>query len=169
MSQANSKAVERFWARVAKSDGCWLWAGCRDSGGYGRLRWRGATMLAHRVAYELATGTLDADACVCHTCDNPPCCNPAHLFPGTRADNNRDMAAKGRANRSATSWGESHGNAKLDAVAVRRIIARYRTERVSQRQLALENGVCQRTINKIVRRIEWRRLSDVDPATGEVL
>jgi hypothetical protein len=76
---------------------CWEWTGARDPNGYGRVNWQGKSMLAHRVAYMLMTisGTLD-DRHILHACDNPPCCNPIHLWPGTAADNTADMFKKGR-------------------------------------------------------------------------
>lgn len=93
--------AERFWEKVAKAgpDDCWLWTDFCDRDGYGRFRhspWR--TMRAHRIAWMLANGVqIDAGIFVCHTCDNPSCVNPAHLWLGTCGDNARDMAAKGRA------------------------------------------------------------------------
>src|SRR5947209_19812053 len=92
----------RFWRRVvvAGADDCWVWTGARSKSGYGRI---GAdrprrVLQAHRVAYELTNGVhLPPEDCVLHRCDNPPCCNPAHLFLGDRAVNNADMDAKGRA------------------------------------------------------------------------
>lgn len=92
---------ERFWARVHKTDGCWEWTGCRQADGYGRVYGgRGASpqiAAAHRFAYALTHGPIPTGLCVCHKCDNPPCCNPAHLFLGTVRDNAKDMAGKGRA------------------------------------------------------------------------
>lgn len=95
---------ERFWAKVGISaeDRCWEWSGNRNPKGYGSFSpyWppvRGATKIAHRWAWMLANGTEVPDGLlVLHRCDNPPCCNPGHLWLGTAADNSADMVLKGR-------------------------------------------------------------------------
>lgn len=81
-----------FWAQVHKSGDCWEWKGKRYPSGYGRH----SKFYAHRVAYELVHGPIPAGMFVCHRCDNPPCCNPAHLFLGTPEDNAKDRERKGR-------------------------------------------------------------------------
>lgn len=93
----------RFWAKVAKTDNaadCWPWLGTRHGkGGYGSVK-RGPAIagnaLAHRIAYTLTHGSIPVGLHVLHRCDNRLCCNPAHLFVGTNADNMRDRDAKGR-------------------------------------------------------------------------
>ncbi len=88
----------RFWPKVDRSGpACWPWIGARNPGGYGNFGIGYRTHRASRVAYELTFGPIPAGMFVCHSCDNPPCCNPEHLFLGTNADNLRDMATKGRA------------------------------------------------------------------------
>lgn len=87
-----------FWAQVRRDEACWEWQAARNSGGYGWFRFgpsRTSTG-AHRVAYELVNGPIPAGLGVLHRCDNPPCCNPAHLFLGTNQDNVTDKVNKGR-------------------------------------------------------------------------
>jgi len=106
-----------FWERVDMSggpDACWPWTGARHPSGYGGVSWRGGRVNAHRVAYELAYGN-PGKGFVCHHCDNPPCCNPAHLFLGTAQDNYRDSIAKGHSRQRAVDRtpikGLRHGRA----------------------------------------------------------
>lgn len=92
----------RLWAKVDKSGDCWLWTGKVNDSGYGVIRnVLGVETKCHRVAYVLANGYIPHGLCVLHRCDNRRCCNPSHLFLGTRGDNNRDRSAKGRTARGA--------------------------------------------------------------------
>lgn len=92
--------AERFWEKVDRRspDECWPWLGrARTSFGYGAFAiGRDRANRAHRIAWELTNGPVPVGLSALHRCDNPPCCNPAHLFLGTQADNIADMVAKGR-------------------------------------------------------------------------
>lgn len=99
MPRLRSTYPERFWQKVdvRGQDECWEWQAYRSNQGYGRFRCERGKVLAHRYAWELHHGQPPpTDVDVCHSCDNPPCCNPHHLFLGTHDDNNKDREAKGR-------------------------------------------------------------------------
>lgn len=146
----------RFWALVNQRgpDECWPWQAARDKDGYGLFTPQpGRQEVAHRVAYRLANSTLDPALMVCHTCDNPPCCNPRHLFLGTNADNMTDMVSKGRSRK-----GEAHPRARLTADAVQAIRARYSAGTITLAALAAEYGVKDVTIQAITSRRSWKHV-----------
>ena len=87
---------ERFWAKVYKTDACWLWIGAKSSGGYGFLKVEGRMQKAARLVYAWEYGPIPAGMSVMHSCDNPPCVKLGHLSLGTPKDNTQDMIAKGR-------------------------------------------------------------------------
>jgi len=107
-----SKILNRFWSKVDKSGDCWEWTGYRERYGYGRVSMVAIGMsnkvLAHRAAWILTHGEIPSGMNICHTCDNPICVNPSHLFLGTHQDNMRDRDSKGRGvvpdNRGENHW-----------------------------------------------------------------
>lgn len=139
------KTAAEFWVQVDRGPAavCWPWRAGRKSQGYGTLRWRGPVVSAHRIAWEIVNGPIPSGLLVLHSCDNPPCCNPAHLFLGTIADNNHDCQAKGR---RPVMRGSTNGNARLTDVQVRAIVGLWATGRWKQRDLATRFGVSQRAV-----------------------
>lgn len=113
---------------------------------------------AHRVSWEVHNGPIPEGGNVLHHCDNPPCCNPAHLYIGTRADNARDRTERGR---GADRQGEKNVNAKLTEANVRAIIVELRRlPRRSQSDIAAEFGVSQGHVSNIMHRRFWGHLWD---------
>lgn len=94
----NNHVSERFWSKVDKTDGCWVWIASKLPTGYGQF-WSGErNMRAHRFSYILHYGNIPNGMLVCHKCDNPSCVRPDHLFLGTSLDNAIDKVSKGRNN-----------------------------------------------------------------------
>lgn len=146
-----TEVKERFWSKVAvgRKQDCWEWLAAKNYKGYGRFRLDGRRVGAHRVAYEFAGGSVPEGLCVCHICDNRSCVNPGHLFIGTVADNNADMAAKGRA-----PCGEEHGRAKLTEAQVKEIRTRCKSGE-SQNAVAKDFAVSQSAVWLIFHGKNW--------------
>lgn len=155
----HSEWAEKFWARVDKSGECWVWIGSRLPRGYGRFypKWK-VGLYAHRVSWEMANGRdIPVGFDVCHTCDNPPCVRPDHLFIGTKSDNAQDSVLKGRHTKTGLP-GERHPSARLtdgDVVLIRELWA---TGKYRQRELAERFKVSRALIGYIVRRVNWKHL-----------
>lgn len=151
-----------FMGKVQKSDGgCWEWTGCIQGNGYGRVRTNGRTHYTHRLAYEHFHGEIPPGNDVCHRCDNRRCCNPDHLFTGTRLDNMKDAKTKGRVaageQLSVIHQGSKTHLAKLvedDVIAIRR----DREKGASTAELAERFSVSVDNIRRIVRRNTWRHI-----------
>ena len=158
----------KFWSRVRKGepDQCWLWlTGGVPETGYGLFSINGKRMGSHRFAKSLIEGReLKAEEFVCHTCDNPPCVNPAHLFLSTNKGNQEDLVKKGKSKK-----GEQINTAKLKEGDVQWIRMTYQRSKEEMKakgkirvakglvtKLAKKFGVHVGTIGKIVRGNHWK-------------
>jgi len=131
---------------------CWEWQKGRGSNKYGHVSFSPyGRFLVHRIAYALGYGSTPGQLLVCHKCDNPRCCNPAHLFLGTCADNMADMRAKGRG-----GVGEANSRAKLTASIVQAILDSDELQRI----LANRYGIAQTTVSQIRLGKIWKHIGD---------
>lgn len=143
--------INAFWNKVAidESDfACWLWIANRNQDGYGMVRWGKKQYGAHRIAYQLAFGTISSTSLVCHHCDNPACVNPNHFFLGSNADNAHDRDRKGR---QITRRGETRPNHKLSDKQIIEIRALHK-HGLTYRQLAVRFNVSKTLIADIITR-----------------
>jgi hypothetical protein len=150
-----------------RSSECWDWQSSTRAFGYGQVTFcQGAqrvTLSAHRVIWQLFYGAIPSGMCVCHHCDNPACCNPDHLFLGTRSDNNKDMFAKGRARpgpktkgyRRPEVSGERSGASKLSWAQVRSMRADYARGGVSAVALGKKYGIGRTAAANILSGATW--------------
>ena len=132
--------TDRFWAKVEKSDTCWLWTGAHQSDGYGTIYRNGTMQLAHRVSWYLEHGYMPEEH-VLHECDIPACVNPSHLFLGTQRDNMRDAVRKGRKSRIS----------QTDVDEIRRLVA----SGIKQKDVAKQFDISKQYVNGIVRGHNW--------------
>jgi hypothetical protein len=130
---------EKFWARVSKTDKCWIWTGWIDDSGYGRIGIKkGKTgLFAHRISFEIHHGIIPEGMCVCHRCDNRQCTNPNHLFLGTLC-------------------GERHGNAKLKWETICEARRLWNTGLYSCAKVARMTGIGRGNIYWILKRGSWK-------------
>jgi predicted DNA-binding protein (UPF0251 family) len=149
----------RFWSKVkltANPDVCWDWIRCLGKDGYGMFQINGRAIRAHRFSYLITNKKLPDGKLVCHTCDNPKCVNPNHLFLGSALDNVSDCIAK---KRRTPLKGDKSGRSKLKEDEVLSIFKTYNEGHVTQDELAQKYNVSSKTISKIITRTRWKHLS----------
>jgi len=144
------EARDRFFSKVNKTETCWLWAGSKNTHGYGQVKYRGKISHCHRISWFLTGYTIPEGHLIRHKCRNRHCVNPEHLETGTYADNEADKIRDGTDNR-----GIKHVLSKLTEDQVRVIRARH-TE--SGKKLAEEFDVSRATIHGIILRQTWKHL-----------
>ena len=143
---------ERFWSKVNKGPGCWMWTGHKDNNGYGKFYYDRGARLAHRISYKMKYKSIPKGMYVCHRCDNTSCVRISHLFLGTQKDNMQDATKKGR-----ISKGEHRQHiAKLTEIQVIAILKDTR----SQRAIANEHNVHQSTISRIKQGKQWKHVRE---------
>jgi hypothetical protein len=168
MISLSEETQNRFWRKVCKGESCWLWTAAKANTGYGafgfRRNGRTMTMKAHRVAYELCVGPIPEGMILLHKCDVAACVNPDHLSLGTKAENNRDMQAKGR-KVSGGSYerphrykrGTEHHAAKLTPDLVRQLRSDQRSG-MSESQLGRKYGLSAGAAGRVARCERWKHV-----------
>lgn len=144
------RIARRGWTVTAS--GCHEWNGMRTRGGYGVITAPGGDVeYLHRIMYRQHHGEIPDGYSVCHSCDNPPCSNVAHLFLGAHVDNMRDAVGKRR-----HSYGQRNGRAKLTAEQVTEIRGLLAAGALSQPEIGAIYGVTQGCISAIAVGKSWR-------------
>jgi len=150
---------ERFWDKVEKTDGCWLWRGCLSKkGNYGLFHYKRATHRAHRLIYEDLHGPTSLG--VLHNCDVPHCVRADHLFAGTAQQNTDDMLSKGRWRKPRSLPGEQNAAAKLNRKEVKEIRRIFCRERGNVARIAGRFGISPSQTWRILRGENWIRMSE---------
>jgi hypothetical protein len=152
ISTLAGKDIARFWTKVQRGDGCWLWTGTLNDAGYGLIKLGRKEFRASRIML-LLDGRNPEGKLALHRCDNPACVNPAHLFLGTHEDNMADCKQKGRGAHQVYP-GESNPKAKLSAAQVQEI----RRSPESYQDLAVRFGMTKENIGAIKKGKTWKCL-----------
>lgn len=165
MASRFASIEQRLWPRAVPSEtGCLVWTGWCDPRGYGVIRHNARRWKAHRVAYTLTFGDIPDGMIVMHSCDNPPCINPAHLSLGTDADDIADRDAKKRSATGdrhgsrtkpwATTRGERNTHARINEEIVRSIRQR-RASGETFTSIARDVGMDKSSVSRIANGLRW--------------
>ena len=146
------KAWDRFWSKVSKGPGCWEWNSAKLASGYGLFSIDGKRHYGHRLVYSMRSSTIPKGMYVCHSCDNPSCVRPSHLFLGTPAQNQQDSKNKNRLNRA---FGVRSGRSKLSEFDIKRI----RSDTRSHIRISKDYPVERSTISYIKRGETWKHVT----------
>lgn len=141
---------ERFLEKIKKdvSNGCWEWTANKTHGGYGKFWLCGKHVLAHRFSYELFKDSIPEGKVICHSCDNPWCVNPDHLWLGTQSENIEDSVVKNRFDSVV----------KISSVIVK-TMKKKRNCGAKYREIAEEYGIGLTTVYEAVNCKTWKHVS----------
>lgn len=162
MPPKSKPILERLMSRVEKTDTCWIWKGHCNLYGYGKIgipgKGQGVTTATHRLAWELLRGPIPKGMNICHKCDNPPCCNPDHLFIGTQKDNLQDMKQKNRGSKGPGFQGANHPRAKItesDVIEIRKLREK---SKIPAAEIASIYNLSVPNVCHILARRTWRHI-----------
>lgn len=147
------QAIERFWSNVKRQPGCWNYLGNLDRWGYGKFYLQYRTLTAHSVSWQITHGQIPSGMCVLHSCDNPACVKPNHLFLGTQLRNIQDKVAKGR-----QAFGEQSNQSALTEADVIAVINWERGDPESLSNMASRLGVSLSALSLIRSGKSWKHL-----------
>lgn len=152
---AKGNVKEKLLHFVKKQpNGCWEWTGPKNVYGYGRICFNSKSFMAHRVSYEIFKGKLGR-LNACHTCDNPICVNPDHLFAGNQKQNMADCRSKNRIHH-----GERTGGSKLTADVVSKIIAAGQSKKYSHSEIAEMFSISRSHVGQLLSGKQWQHIGN---------
>lgn len=146
--------IDRFWNNVNVGEvwECWNWKLSTDRYGYGKVKISHGCYISHRAAYEMHHGSIPDEKHILHSCDNPICCNPNHLHPGTRSENMQEMIRRGRHGKGYTY------KAKMTREKVDMLKIDFNSG-MSKHALSRKYNISCRTVREILSGEIWRRVS----------
>lgn len=154
MEEIKDKLENIFWKHVIPTDNCWIWIGHTDKDGYGSLMYLRRRHRVHRVSFFLHQGFLTEELCVLHLCNNRICCNPEHLYEGTKSQNAQDAIRAGTHN--SLLVGEDKPGSKLtekEVLEIQSLKGQY-----TPKEIAREFHVDLSTVSRIHNHETWKHL-----------
>lgn len=146
---------EAIFSQISRCeiDKCWPWLGYKNDRNYGIVKFSGGLFRATRIIYFMETGVDPGQFMVCHSCDNPPCCNPKHLFLGTGKQNSQDASQKGLYTRGEKQW-----RSVLTDELVVQIRALNKNEGIGYRRISKRLNVSYQAVQGVLYGITWKHI-----------